>query len=678
MKRILPYLSLTSIIGLIYANTFLNSFHFDDIHSILSMPWIRGLDKIPQFIFSWAQRPFLILTFNINYHISEFDVWSYHLFNILGHLFVTLLLYRLAVLSLDLKGLTGNFSYRSMPFLAALLFAVHPLNTESVTYIASRSSVLATLFYVGALVLFSETKRSNFQGSKVRWVYWTGAALSLCLGILSKEIVITFPAMALLFHFYFCSRQSFLTWFKSQLKWILPIAVVLGGSILAIYLSRGQILSATYSEYSSATYFLTQTFVIPFQYFWKMFFPFNLSIDLGHPVIGDWSVFANYAGMVLLILYIGLGLYVSRFNPWLGFGLVWMGITLSPTSSVVPLLDMAVEHRTYLPLIGFSFFASTLSCLLLEKFRKAGPSTLNSPRLAWGLMIVIIVSFSVGVIDRNRIWKDEVSLWSDAKKKAPYLIRTYNNLGEAYDKRREYRKAIAEFEMALRLDPNYFFGLNNLGNVYGKLQEYFKALEYFQKALNVKPDHPSANYNMAKAYHQIGQPQKAREYYQKAVQYNPYFEEAFFNLAYLSMELKDFKGAVSSFQSYLKLHPRNPRAWFGLGNAFSQQNLFEDALKNYQQAITLDPSYVFPYINIATIHMQQGQYDEAIATYSKILSLRPNIAGVHKNLGMLYTQYRPDKQKALKHFKESLRLEPNQPQADSIRQVVSQLEGAEK
>ena len=118
LKSFHPKLILITVIGLVYGNTFLNAFHFDDFPSILEKPWIRGLDKIPQFLFSFFQRPLVILSFNINYAISEFGVWSYHLFNIMFHVLATLLVYQLTHRALDcLKEFSHQKSFTFLPFL---------------------------------------------------------------------------------------------------------------------------------------------------------------------------------------------------------------------------------------------------------------------------------------------------------------------------------------------------------------------------------------------------------------------------------------------------------------------------------------------------------------------------------------------------------------------------------
>ena len=207
---------LTLAVFLVYGNTLFHSFHFDDIPSILEKPWIRGLDKIPQFIFSVFSRPLVILSFNINYAISGFDVWSYHAFNILFHATATLLVYRLAVqienATIGMNAQTG-FTRSGVPLFSAFIFALHPLSTQSVTYISSRSTILVTIFYLSGLILFFKgmlnMKETDSRGRLFKAGYWPVAGICFFLGILSKKTIVTLPVMIFLFHFYFVSSAPF-------------------------------------------------------------------------------------------------------------------------------------------------------------------------------------------------------------------------------------------------------------------------------------------------------------------------------------------------------------------------------------------------------------------------------------------------------------------------------------
>jgi tetratricopeptide (TPR) repeat protein len=285
-----------------------------------------------------------------------------------------------------------------------------------------------------------------------------------------------------------------------------------------------------------------------------------MNIDIDFPVLSNWLQPTHWLGIATLIaiilFWIRISIHISETaeigRRFAGFGIGWILLTLLPTSSFIPLLDVAVEHRTYLPMVGLVFLiAGGFSCL-----REYFPAT----KLINYCVVLTLIFFSLGVMVRNVDWKDEVTLWSDAKKKSPNLVRPYNNVGEAYDKLGQYDEAIVEFEGALKLNPNYFFGLNNLGNIYGKQRKLPKAIYYFKRALKQNPDYGPAHYNLAKAFDLTGRRQEAAESYRKAIKSNPYFEQAFYNLAFLAMKLSLFDEALENFEKFLSMQPNHSKA----------------------------------------------------------------------------------------------------------------------
>ena len=681
-----PKLLLSILIVLVYGNTILNSFHFDDIPSILEKPWIRGWDKIPQFIFSVFQRPLVILSFNLNYAISEFEVWSYHVFNICFHIIASLLVFKLVqqiIFYLQDISTKKNQHLFSWPYIAALVFALHPLSTQSVAYISSRSSIMATIFYLSGLILFFK----GFGGRKFNKypgrIYFFGAIFFLLMGGLTKEIIITLPAALFLFHFYFISRESPEKWVSENLKWVLLLLIPLLAWVVYKQFIGGGLLAASSAELTSSSWILTQASVVPFEYFRKFIFPFNLNLDINFPILKNWLNPKNWMGIfslgLLITLWIRISIGIKKKGHWeiekrcAGFSLAWIFLTLLPTSSFIPLLDVVMEHRTYLPLVGFALLATSIFSWAYRTVVNQNPKNITVSLVQTGILLVLIL-FSLIIIERNKDWKDELTLWTDARQKSPDLVRPYNNLGEAHDKLGNFDQAIGEFNRALKINPNYFFGLNNIGNVYGKQGKYGEAINYFKKALDQKSDYSPAHYNIARAYHLVGKKKEAAESYRLAIRFNPYFEQAFYNLAYLSMELSGFDEAIENFNKFIKMQPNHSRAHFGLGNAMMMKGQLDLAMLEYRLSGKLDPTFALPYMNMASIQVQTKNISAAIENYEKALKVNSGLPGIHLSLGMIYYQFMNNAPKALGYLNESLRLNPGQQGVARLKSLIVELE----
>ncbi len=700
VKRAAPYISLAFLTLLAYANTWRHSFHFDDIPSILEKPWIRGLDKIPDFIFSFWQRPLVILSFNLNYALSEFEVWSYHAFNIAMHIVAVFLLYRLAQLiqRFLVEPLPSGF-----PFLAACLFALHPLNTQSVTYISSRSSVMATVFYLSAMLFYFSRKKDSESANMTRldrvlimglffifgpvlgavlfFILGTalGAGLFFILGMLSKQIVVTLPASMVLFHYFIVSRSGPGEWLRKNYRWLTGGALAI---LLAIvYKARwgGGLVTATENDATPWSYFLIQTQVIPLEYFRKMLLPLNLSLDSDMVAVAEGFSAKLLPGMLILALYIVLcGWLVLRKSKALsalcGFSLLWILVTLTPTSSVIPLLDVMVEHRTYLPMIGFCLLASALITCAASKLKTSSATgkRIADVAVACGVAALLLL-LTAGTVLRNEVWKDEVTLWTDVKQKYPNHLRAINNLGSAYDKKGDYENAIKELKSALALNPNYVQALSNLGNIYGKQRKFQESIPIFEKVIQLDPSYAPAHYNLAKARDLTSNKQAAAESYRLAIKHNPYFEEAYFNLGFILLDLGQPDEAIKNFKAFLEMQPFNAKAYFGLGNAYMLKNDVEAAIAAYQQSASADPDFLSPHINAGSLQIQKGNIDDALETFLNLAERHPEIGGVHKNLGIIYLQYKNQPEKAIPHFETYLRLEPNASDSAALRQLLNEI-----
>ncbi len=382
--------------AVIYSNTFDASFHFDDTHAIVENYAIHRFDI--KEIFSTSTRPILDITFALNYYFGKLNVFGYHLINIMLHMVNGILLYFILLwtkfgdsppwvvdesiptpltppnLPLS-KGRQGGvigtvpLSHR-MPLYSSLIFMAHPVQTQAVTYIVSRSSVLAATFYLLALLLFIRAFRASNSSlvphpssliPRPSSLYLTGAFLSSCLGMGTKQETATLPLMLLIYDFYFISKgdwKALKGHYKVHLIMFSTLAIVLYLSFsgLQTYITfdyaKGVPMPQQVEPITSFQYFLTQLHVIPY-YIKLLFILFDLNLDYDWPI--TWNIDLPTAlFFILLTLIVILAIKLFHRARLASFGIIWFFVTLSVTSSFIVIFDVIFEHRLYLPSIGFA------------------------------------------------------------------------------------------------------------------------------------------------------------------------------------------------------------------------------------------------------------------------------------------------------------------------------------
>lgn len=369
-KHLLAILLISIVATAIYSNSFDCSFHFDDQHAIVENYAIHRFD-IKQ-IFS-SSRPILELTLAINYHFGKLNVFGYHLVNLLLHISNGIMLYFILLWTTNLPSINDKYRERSyrIALYASLIFIAHPIQTQAVTYIISRSSVLATTFYLLAFVLFIraeslEQRAKNSTLHAPRSLLLLGAFFASCLGMGTKQIAATLPLTLLIYDFYFISDGNWKILkdrYKVHLAMFSTIAVT-------VYLSASGLQKFVSFDYAkevpmpfgegvtSWQYFLTQLHVIPY-YIKLLFIPTNLNLDYDWPITRSIDL-PTVLFFILLAAIAGFGVWVYRRSRLLSFGIIWFFVTLSVTSSFVVIYDVIFEHRLYLPSVGFALFVALM------------------------------------------------------------------------------------------------------------------------------------------------------------------------------------------------------------------------------------------------------------------------------------------------------------------------------
>jgi len=387
-KHLLAVFLITTIATLIYSNSFDCTFHFDDQHAIVENYAVHRFDL--KEIFSSSNRPVLDLTLAVNYYFGKLNVFGYHLVNLMLHISNGIMLYFILLWTANLPSMKKQYGERAyrIALYASLIFIVHPIQTQAVTYIISRSSVLATTFYLLSLFLFikafgaeSGGQRSEVRGQKsevgrqkatnsmlyaLRSTLLVGAFFASCLAMGTKQIAATLPLTLLIYDFYFISDGR-LKMLKEHCKVHLAMFCTIG---IAVYLSISGLQEFVSFDYAkgvqmpfgepvtSFQYFMTQLHVIPY-YIKLLFIPTNLNLDYDWPITRHLDL-TTVLFFILLAAIVVFAVWAYRRARLLSFGIIWFFVTLSVTSSFIVIYDVIFEHRLYLPSIGFAIFAALL------------------------------------------------------------------------------------------------------------------------------------------------------------------------------------------------------------------------------------------------------------------------------------------------------------------------------
>ena len=722
-RNIFSILIILSIAFLSYFNTFTNSFHFDDFKYIVNN---EGLKEDFQHVFlsylcfptchdilsNLSNRPIIFYTLHLNHSLGGFNVFGFHVVNLTVHIITCLLIFLFAkeILSINrfLKTSDQSKIKLNIPLISALLFAVHPINTQAITYITGRTTSIAVCFYMASFLFFIKGVRQNLPW---KILFYALSIVFLIMGYGSKMIILTVPVMFIIYYLFFTPLKSifFKRFFESIFIRIIIQTIVITSPFILIFISSHlnilsffrmdfgflqklfdpiqiklmHIDSMAKDNLSMTIYLLTEFKVIVFYYIKMIFFPFNQNIDPDFPVahgITDSGV-ALSLGVILLCLFAGI--YFYKNNRIIAFGIFWFFITLLPTSSILPLRDMITEHRLYLPLAGFILTIPLCLNQFIIRYKKS-----SFKQLAYFILPVflLIIVFSVLTVKRNFVWKNEKSLWSDAAEKSPRLPRPLNNLAEAYDKeglaydnKKNYKKAIEFLKKAIAISPTGYKYYNNLGKIYGRLGEFELATKNLKLALKYNPDYPFAHYNFGKVYELRGMLDNAIEEYSTAfkqtkdVYGKKYFFEACFNLANVYDKKGEYKKALDTYLNCRKLKPSFPKIYFAIGNIFIKTGNLDEAFKYYSRAVGLDRNYHLAKIAVANVFVMKGKFSKAIEIYQQVIKSDPSNFNVHNNLGLVFLQQMNDPAQAAYHLKKSLDISPDQQKAVLLRELIKNI-----
>jgi tetratricopeptide (TPR) repeat protein len=553
---------------LVYANSLTGPFIFDDAHGITENPSIRHLWPVWDTLVAppgsgMAGRPVVNLTFAINYALGGWNVWGYHTVNLAIHILTGLVLLGVMRRSVKSDGLA---------FVAALIWLVHPVLTESVVYISQRTEMLMGLFL---LLTFYCFLRSLDSPHSQRWQI---AAIVACgFGMGSKEVMAVAPVLVLAYDYVFVTgswkeslRQRRLL-YVGLAATLVMLPLLVGGVSVAAKMGRQQ-------ELTSWGYAKIQCTVLV-HYLRLCFWPRPLLIDYAAwPRVN--SVTQIIPQGVLILGLVAVSLWGTWRRQWWGFLGLWFFVILAPTSSFLPLAtEVGAERRLYLPSIAVVLLVVVSAAELLRQRQS----------IALGLSLAVVAVFGAMTWQRNGDYATAYAIWSDTVAKAPGSARAHNNLANALQTLGRSAEAEQHYRLALAGNPLEWKAWNNLAGLLAKADKLDEAVMCYRRAQTINPRDTDTLLNMGVALGKLGKFPEALQCFENVARLDPQSVKARYNLGFTLAKMQRYADAVPHFHEALELQPNSATILYGLGNALTRCGQTNNARRYLTEAARIDP-----------------------------------------------------------------------------------------
>ncbi len=645
--RLIIILVFLSIGIVIYKKTLDDQFHFDDLHVFASLSFEHIVQKCKH-----PNRFFPHLSFLFNRYLHGSNVYGYHILNILIHIvnacLVMYVVYQLNLLYPGDKNKEKSFQQGMLlcvSTVAGLLFLVHPLATQSVSYISQRYTSIAAFFYLLSIICYINAriiyKSQGLFTARSHLMWYLLCILTAICAVLSKEYAVTLPAIIILTECFFI--QPDFREIKKRLVYIAPIfsssllIVVIHFNLFQIPNESGSLTQSITSaidqhlprwasdEIPRHVYFLSQIPIIVTVYLKLFFYPCRQNIDHDFLIIDSFFNINVLISISVIIFLLFLSILSFRKLRLISFGILWFFITIFPTSSIIPNSEFVSEHRTYLSMTGLIF-------LYIEFFRQS-----RYKRIFLTLSICLIAILGYLTNQRNDVWENDIALWQDSVKKSPDKARPWFALGVAFETAGQFEKAKHSYATSIKIFPDYVLALNNLGNIYQHCGDLNAAVKFYNRAIELNPDYAEAHYNLGLIYNKQNKLAQALEKTQKALALKPGYVDAIYNLGFIYEKYGRLQDAIDHYKTVLKYNNSHEATHYNLAILAIRSGNTDIATFHLQQVVTINPKHIHANIVLANLYLDTGNLSAALKRTNQAANISSgHNADTHMQIGRLF------------------------------------------
>jgi tetratricopeptide (TPR) repeat protein len=580
---------------LCYGNILVNGFVYDDDQQILQNPYVKSWHYLPQIFGTtvWSfvgqagatnyYRPLMTLSFLVLWQVFGPLPFGFHLFSILVNTLVVFLVFDVGC---------RLFNDRRIAWIGALLFAVHPIHTEAVDWIAALPDLEAAVFLLLAIWLFAKP-------GPMEWKRQFGVLAAFSLALLAKEPSLMLVPLAIMFeHGVSGDRQT--TTLTEKISRYAPLCVLGVAYLVLRILLFGKVapvlqhpqITWPQAIYSGFALILNYTKLLVWPNRLSAFHVFHASISLFDPRV------LSGLGVVLLCI---LGIFALRKTPAAAFALLWIGVTLAPVLNARWMAaNVLTERYLYLPSVGFCWLLAWCAVRLWESKLSAALSS-SARHITLGLLLgATIVVAAVRIITRNRDWQNDLTLYTCTLQTDPDAHVIRSNLAGVYFDFHDYARAGREWEAALAGKPDNVVTMNALGILYTQEGRYAEAAAMFQRAFAARPLWGSPHYNYALLLQKTG----------------------------------DHSQALAEFHKSIELAPLNSQARRYYAEELASLGQYPEAELQFRKSVDLEPSYS-ALRGLAALYLKTNQTRLAETTLRRVLAESPYDSDSHLQLGQL-------------------------------------------